>query len=92
MMAFSNSLDRSGKLANCSLAFGRPGWVHRITIESPPPKWSSRELPLPVCLFNELNLGAIRRELRELLGLEVGVLTPRALYLGHISNVIQELA
>jgi uncharacterized protein len=30
-------------------------------------------------VFNELNLGAIRRELRELPGVEVDVLTPRAL-------------
>jgi len=30
-------------------------------------------------VFNELNLGAMRRELRESLGVEVDALTPRAL-------------
>ncbi len=29
------------------------GWRHRIVIESPPPNWSSLELPLPTCLAGE---------------------------------------
>jgi Plasmid pRiA4b ORF-3-like protein len=29
------------------------GWRHRIVIESPPPRWSSGELPLPMCVAGE---------------------------------------
>lgn len=29
------------------------GWRHRIVIESPPARWSSIDLPLPICLAGE---------------------------------------